>query len=360
MFKSKTVFIVGAGASREVGLPTGEEIKLQIKNNLNFRFESITNRLASGSPKIAGAIQEYVRREKPEDILQLRQVRINTFYHKAAVINEALPHAISIDNLLDAHAGDKHVELCGKFAIIQSILDSENKSSLRINRNDKENAIDFWSLSKANVWFSLFVRILAENVTKEGLDKIFDNVTFLSFNYDRCIEHYLYHSLMSYYSLNEAEIINVMKNFKIHYLYGNVGCLPWKNNNRSDCVSYGCQNADMVSLVNQIKTFTERKHEENEIAEIRSIVQSAEVMVFLGFAFHRQNLELLKPRGLCKAKRIFATGYGISNSDREVLELDLEQLLQQTSTPKARVDLRTGMKCSELFLEYWRSLTTKV
>jgi hypothetical protein len=39
MFKTKTLFIVGAGASREFGLPTGAELKAQIAHLLDIRYE---------------------------------------------------------------------------------------------------------------------------------------------------------------------------------------------------------------------------------------------------------------------------------------------------------------------------------
>jgi hypothetical protein len=38
MFKSKTLFVVGAGASCEVGLPTGEKLKGLIAQKVNIAF----------------------------------------------------------------------------------------------------------------------------------------------------------------------------------------------------------------------------------------------------------------------------------------------------------------------------------
>jgi hypothetical protein len=39
MFNSQTLFIVGAGASCEVKLPAGIDLKRQIRSKLNFEFE---------------------------------------------------------------------------------------------------------------------------------------------------------------------------------------------------------------------------------------------------------------------------------------------------------------------------------
>jgi hypothetical protein len=43
MFGQRTVLIVGAGASAESGMPTGDELKKRIAEHLNFRHPSIDN-----------------------------------------------------------------------------------------------------------------------------------------------------------------------------------------------------------------------------------------------------------------------------------------------------------------------------
>lgn len=40
MFKSKVLFIIGAGASCEAKLPSGSELKIKIGEKLNFNFNS--------------------------------------------------------------------------------------------------------------------------------------------------------------------------------------------------------------------------------------------------------------------------------------------------------------------------------
>ena len=50
MFQSKTVFVLGAGASHELGLPLGSGLAKIISRKLNLRFED------TGTPKIPAAI----------------------------------------------------------------------------------------------------------------------------------------------------------------------------------------------------------------------------------------------------------------------------------------------------------------
>ncbi len=42
MFKSKTLFIVGAGASAEAGLPIGRELKVKIRDKLKYAIRKLS------------------------------------------------------------------------------------------------------------------------------------------------------------------------------------------------------------------------------------------------------------------------------------------------------------------------------
>jgi hypothetical protein len=52
-------------------------------------------------------------------------------------------------------------------------------------------------------------------------------------------------------------------------------------------------NVDLLEIAHQINTFTEQQEDNEKLAIIRRTVQEAEVIVFLGFAFHERNMELL-------------------------------------------------------------------
>ena len=67
MFKNNIVFVVGAGGSREVGLPMGTELKNKIAQELNFEFEDGHNQ-SSGSYRIVRALEEFARKRDETDI----------------------------------------------------------------------------------------------------------------------------------------------------------------------------------------------------------------------------------------------------------------------------------------------------
>jgi hypothetical protein len=62
--------------------------------------------------------------------------------------------------------------------------------------NDKPGEIARFNHERVkNTWYLPFFQLLTENVRKENMNTVFDNVSFVIFNYDRCIEHYSYHAI---------------------------------------------------------------------------------------------------------------------------------------------------------------------
>jgi hypothetical protein len=49
------------------------------------------------------------------------------------------------------------------------------------------------------------------------------------FNYDRCIEQYLFHALQDYYGVSPHEASAMMASLKIFRPYGKIGDLPWQS-----------------------------------------------------------------------------------------------------------------------------------
>ena len=278
MQQKKTVFVVGAGASQEVDLPTSTALKTTIENILDIRFH-LTEQI-NGDFVIADALKSCFR-------------DINPHLRACWKIREALPLAMSIDNFIDSHRGDERIELCGKLAIVRSILHAERSSKLSLNRPNtyKDDKLNFGPLK--DTWFNALWQRISENCQAEGLRDRLSSVVLIVFNYDRCIEHFLYHSIQSYYNLSADKSASLVNGMEIYHPYGKVGGLPWTN----DIVrmEFGAEpNAQtLMKLAENIKTFTEGTDpEESDIHEIRQQVAKADTLVFLGFAYHKQNLEL--------------------------------------------------------------------
>ena len=197
------------------------------------------------------------------------------------------------------------------------------------------------------------MQILTGGRRKENINQLFEDVCCITFNYDRCIEHFFFHALQNYYNIKPDEAAGIMQGFKIFHPYGMVGRLPWQGEGVSTPFGADVSGSDLLSLAEQIKTYTERIEDEEAITEMRQLVQKAKIIVFLGFAFHHQNMRLIKPDQKSKAKRVFATARGISSGDTAIVEKQIKDLLG-TATP---VILRHDLFCVGLFDEFRRSLS---
>ncbi len=342
MFQSKTLFVVGAGASKEARLPTGNELTATIANKVDIQFGEFTKQLR-GSFEIARALTLHVKDVdgQPGDV--------NDYFAACWHIRDAMPQASSIDDFID-HQGDDKVELCGKLAIVHSILEAERNSLLFVNERERHPTINFDGLE--GTWYKSFMQILIDGSRKENINQLFEGMSFITFNYDRCIEHFLFHALQNYYKIKPDEAAGIMQGFKIFHPYGMVGRMQWQGEGGSTAFGADVSGRNLLSLAEQIKTYTERATDEAAMTEIRRAVLEAEIIVFLGFAFHQQNMRLIDPDIQGNAKRVFATARGISDSDCDIVR---KQILDLFGT-KPQVYLRRDLSCFGLFDEFRRSL----
>lgn len=227
MFGQKIVFVVGAGASAEFGLPVGSGLKQKIASKLRIAWRDGYD-LASGDERIVEALRRTVRDSSG------RRGDINPYVAAGHTIAGAMGQAFSIDNFIDAHQGNEKIELCGKLAIAASIIDAESKSKLMpLNRRDNqphrhEPTIDFVSVE--NTWLGCLQKMLFDGVPKTKAEHIFQNISFVTFNYDRCIEHFFLESIINYYDIPRDDAVYIVDNLKIFHAYGKVGFLPWQTN----------------------------------------------------------------------------------------------------------------------------------
>ena len=202
------------------------------------------------------------------------------------------------------------------------------------------------------------MKLLTENCTKENLSKRLKSIALIVFNYDRCIEHFLYNSLQNYYSLRPDEAGNLVNEIEIYHPYGVVGTLPWQSD---QSVAFGAElhAQKLLNLTHQIKTFTESTDPKSkEILAIRNNVIKADYIVFLGFAYHKLNMNLLMPdipiADSLKVSSCFGTAKGISNSDCEIIKAELGDFYKSSIK---ELNIRNELDCYSLFEEYRRSLS---
>jgi hypothetical protein len=77
--------------------------------------------------------------------------------------------------------------------------------------------------------------MLTRGISHKKIDDVFHGLTLISFNYDRCLEHFLFNALQRLYDVDAKKAADICNNAQIFHPYGAVGALPYQNKNNSVC-----------------------------------------------------------------------------------------------------------------------------
>jgi len=347
-----TVFIIGAGASTEVNLPTRKGLTIDLMHRLNIAFD--LHKQESGDLIIGNALRILFEQSGYE------QDEIISYLNAIWQIRDALPKAISIEHLIDAHRSDDKFVTCGKLAIVRSILAAEQESLLYFKKERVDSTIDLSRLEKT--WYFAFFKLLTEGCSTADLDERLERVTLIVFNYDRCIEHFLFHAFKNYYGLSALEARGRLEIITILHPYGDVGRLSWRAGG-GVAVEFGQEPTprDLLEVAQKIKTFSEGTDPgSSEILAVRKQLGMANRVVFLGFGFDGSNLQLISPKEsdamITANGRCFATTLGVLDSDQDVIESRIRSALPgKFSSDQSIKMLDAG--CNELFQHFRMSLS---
>jgi hypothetical protein len=322
MLPKKTVFIVGAGASHELGLPVGDTLKDDISRTLRFRFES--------GEKLEGSdvIMEILRSKQFRDDRQ-------AYVRAAADLSAAMPLAPSIDNYLHTHSADKHAVTVGKMAIAECILRAESKTKLV---KPAHTPLDFSAVPVS--WHGDLVKILFEGLDKQDLGSLFDNFAIITFNYDRCIEQYFAAAIQRYFKTTFDEAHDACNDLEVFHVYGQVGLLPWQKGSAFK-LEFGTEPNphNVLETMKQIRTFTEQENDEKRLKAMHKLLVDAELVVYLGFSFGRINLDLLTVHTGSVDKQILGTAFNVSEANVKLIREAVHRSLIGTSNSIDRIEL---------------------
>ena len=317
MLSRPTTFVLGAGASCDLKLPTGDGLQDCIASIL--QLTGTARRFAND--RIWRALQYYFDGNNWAE-------RASTFALAASKIVRGMSAAASIDNFLHTHRDNDDIVLLGKLAIALAILEAEANSPLRTIDKDSFRAP---ASSYRKAWYFPFVRMLTMGTLSSDPHALFTNVRFVVFNYDRCLELVLLHAIQDYYGLDDQAAAEVLSKVDIVHPYGSIGDLT---SSREGGVPFGYGDADLLKVSRGIRTFTESV-ETATMERARAAVAEADVLIFLGFGFLPQNMDLLVPGDERKATRVHATTHGFSETDKLVIKDRLMQFVR----PADRFDL---------------------
>lgn len=320
-------------------LPAGDQLKADIASKLRFEFEDFRG-VVRGDRELWQAMLQAASAQK---------VKPDVFDRAAKRISASMPMAVSIDTFLDHHRHDPAIVASGKIAIVKSIIDAEAVSALR-PRRDRVPGPDFAPLEQT--WYGRLFKLLIDGANSpELLDAIFDHVAFITFNYDRCIEHYLFQALRSYFDMLEDEAARLMRKLKIIHVYGSIAPLHWQGGSDSHDFGRTLAGSQLYQASSRIRIFTEQIKDEALLTEIRRELSRAHKVIFLGCSYYQQNLQLLEAdSSVCEIREIFGTTYGLSTSRGEEVNVHMLNTYRSKGThPMVRLMAATA---ANLFQEY--------
>jgi hypothetical protein len=124
MFANPTVFVIGAGASAEYGLPLGPTLRDRIALSVNSQYRH--GLLQLGDENLLNAITLEFNGEK---------TALNAFIAAGRDLAASMPMHASIDEALQYWSGKPEAVQLGKIAIANEILGAERNSTLSVKRD---------------------------------------------------------------------------------------------------------------------------------------------------------------------------------------------------------------------------------
>lgn len=262
MLKEGMVFVVGAALSSELGLPMGGMLKSRIVSLLP------TDRRGGG------------------DGLLRYLAETHGWMSECRTLATALPLASSIDNLIEHRAENEGLVHVAKLAIARAIWKAEADSTIGAHHGSLS------SLPTDGSYAALF-RLIVNGVPKRDLADAFGRLRIITFNYDRTLEVFLHRALRAYGNLTDGAAQAILDRATILHAYGALSATQEGESGRVISFS-GDQDVDQLERdARGLRTFSEKIEDGSDVS-LRRLVASARHVVFLGCAFHRQNMNLLE------------------------------------------------------------------
>jgi hypothetical protein len=320
MITDKTVFILGAGSDNIYGFPTGSGLR-------EYIIKDFINDLASvwdiyNEPPHPEKYQYFLFNTHPQINAKIKRCFLET----APEFIDRFKNSsnLSIDLFLSRN---QKFEEIGKLAIIIKILKAERDSKFREDLDKEIQGID---------WYKHIFTEMSKTLTEPDSYVNFkdNNLTFVTFNYDRSIENFIHESFYnSFDAIVDYKLVTDSNNenipaklipFKFLHVYGKISDLPWQSN---ESIFYGANGEIEIKKYSEnIKIIYDKRKSEQEIKTIKGEINNAERIYFLGFGFALENLKILEiPHLLKPGQKVYATAFNWKEKEIEKLKKNFTQ-----------------------------------
>jgi hypothetical protein len=275
-----TVLVLGAGASAPYGFPVATELK-----------QKICSELAQGSAA--------VRQLHEQSGISLGDFSI----FRDAFYKSGQP---SVDAFLEHRP--EFIEV-GKLAIAYCLIPYEVESTL-------------FEGSKSRDWYQYLSTKLNASFDRFGEN----NLSVITFNYDRSLEHYLLTTLQNAHGRSREECTTALRKIRIVHVYGQLGrhayaereARPYNPDNRT--YNRAVHAAEGITLLHdKIKPELEAAHQ---------ALRDAERVCFLGFGYHDLNLQRLNLSDSSHNRNIFGSAQGFVGDEFGAIKTALHQAMK--------------------------------
>lgn len=395
MIEEQTVLVLGAGASHDLGFPTGERLWQDIYSFVCGQSNGLRKGSTRGTSMrididnaklLACLLKEAVGLGLANEQDETSEGFVKKF---AEELFNAQP--ISIDQFLSDRL---EYSLIGRICIVFCISRYEDKNSKNFIPTIPERSYDY--IFPDFGWYKYLWDKMTENVDSIEEFKKNNKIMVITFNYDRSLEFYLFRALKSKYNKHDDDIADVFKDIKIKHVYGKLGSFYWELNNSNQshglgaegymmkgndfspwessvlfriCGDVGTHGMDardfesnrsvltdeartqlvnrFIGAANDIKIYSEVL-EEKKSQEYLTDLNNAKRIYFLGFGYHEQNLLALgmTDKVLNDDIKIFGTAYNMSDGEMVNKRNRISQSINlQTRTSK---DVTLSNKCKNM------------
>jgi hypothetical protein len=289
MLRRPTLLVIGAGAGQDINMPYGTEFKRMLEGKLRFTFKGDDR---TGGDDFLYEVVKKIAQEKDEQ---------QQLCDAGLAIANAIFDFPSIDSLMAAQGGDPLINRMGKLGIVRTILDAERSfCHLFWQKGGFRDREAEWAS-----WYNAFLQRLVDGHERRKLDGLFDNLKVINFNYDRCLEHYLYHVLQRMFPRGKHYFADLLKHKLIMYRpYGSAGNLPWQDEEVGIEFGGSDNHDELQRAADGILTFNEEVKDITMLEELRTAIAWARQIIFLGFHFHGPNMDLLTGKEGTKSIRV--------------------------------------------------------
>lgn len=304
MLRTRTTLIVGAGASAELQFPTNAELLARIIQGYDFKRTNSETSTRDGQLLL-------------RNIYKLAE-RLNHKVGDVAAAAERLRNACrlgrSVDTVLEQYDHDPLVVACGKLAISFFIGQAESRSNLKeAPRVEGELPLQG---KIAEYWIYQLGQLITSGVPRSKIGDALEQLSIINFNYDRSVEHFLPYALVMAYGIELKEARQVIaEKLDIVHPHGAIGRLPWQGGDAPQAEWGVEQPWNIHAIAAQLKSLNERSADRNALRDIRLSVASAKRLVFLGFGFQPQNVDLLFENTLSHNPEVLISTYGMSSGN---------------------------------------------